>query len=146
MTVRPSVGGRLSKLSFRRIVLFFETGVWLAVAWALKRGIKFARLAKLLGKPVAKPDSPELDPILYKDLLWVFGVWSYRWPWSAVCLTEVIALRFLLMRRGARCASYLGVRSEGGAFQAHAWTTCGKQVLPRKQDVELYRVISIFEP
>ncbi len=126
--------------------LVLEVAACLVVAWLVKRLMKFAKVAKILGKPVAKPESVELDPILYRSLVWAFDFWHRRWPWSAVCLTEVIALRLLLRRRRMRAASYLGVRNENGAFQAHAWTTCGTQVLPRKQDVAQYRVLSVFEP
>lgn len=49
---------------------------------------------------------------------------------GASCLTQALALQWLLARAGHRCDLQIGVRRGGdGRFAAHAWVTCNDRVV-----------------
>ncbi|HQF56417.1 MAG TPA: lasso peptide biosynthesis B2 protein [Fibrobacteria bacterium] len=130
-----------------RIVFLAEVGGALGAAWALKRLVPFSRLSAVLGKPTGVPESPSAVPApVLRAFAWGFEVWHRRWPWPAVCLTEVLALRLMMNRRGIEATAVFGVRSSGTkvGIDAHAWMLCGGRILPREQDVSGYRVVSTF--
>lgn len=48
----------------------------------------------------------------------------------ASCLTQALALRYLLARAGKACEIHVGVRRDAaGAFAAHAWVTCNGRIV-----------------
>lgn len=144
MTLRARVPIR--HRSIRDGFLGLETGAALALAFLAKRLVSFSRISRFLGTPCAIPVSKELCDDDLDSLVWAFSVWRRHWPWPPVCLTEVIALRILFDRRGMSGAAHIAVRPGGSrTIDAHAWMTCGRQILPRPQDVSDYRVLSIFE-
>ena len=61
---------------------------------------------------------------------------------GATCLTQALALKWMLARRGIACRLRIGVRHDpGGAFAAHAWleTPSGEVVLGGTQSPEHYQ-------
>ena len=56
----------------------------------------------------------------------VLGI-SRRVP-AASCLTQALALQYLLARRGLHSELRIGVRKEGRDFRAHAWLVTGEKV------------------
>lgn len=132
--------------SLRNWFLWLEAGIALCLATCARRWVSFARLSGFLGRRVQAPSCRDLPEPVRSDLVWALSVWRRRWPWPAVCLTEVLALRLLLDRRGASGAAHIAVRAGGASgVDAHAWMLCGGRVLPREQDLSDYRVLSIFE-
>lgn len=135
------------RLPFNRHALLFETVLVLALAKLAKFLVPFRILSRVLGRQVSVDVALEdqLPPALYTELVWVFGVWKRYWPYPPVCLTEVMALKIMLLRRKIPCAIFIGVTSDPReGFQAHAWMRCGHTVLPRKQQLDHYKVISVF--
>lgn len=123
-----------------------ETGMALLLAFCAKRLVRFSVLSRYLGRPVVVAAAAELPEDTFRDLRWTFHVWHHRWFWPPVCLTEVLALRMMLDRRGLAGAIHLGVRrGAAGPVDAHAWMVCGTRILPRNQDVSSYAVLSIFQ-
>jgi hypothetical protein len=48
----------------------------------------------------------------------------------ASCLTQALALQYLLARSGHASDLHVGVRTDpAGRFEAHAWLTCNEQVV-----------------
>ena len=79
-------------------------------------------------------------------LAWAVVVVSHRVP-DASCLTQALALQFLLARSGRSSRLHIGVaHSETKRFQSHAWVECDGQVLiDRPSDVRRYRAIVSWE-
>jgi hypothetical protein len=49
---------------------------------------------------------------------------------GASCLTQAMALQYLLARAGHASELFVGVRQdEAGAFQAHAWLACNARTV-----------------
>lgn len=64
-------------------------------------------------------------------------------PGAASCLEESLALWYLLREQGLDCALRVGVRKEGGAFEAHAWVERDGAAL--NQTDEQHRHYAAFE-
>lgn len=128
-------------------LLFLETGLALVAAVLLKRLLPFRIASRLLGHPVASPGTTALPATLHHDLVWALRLFQrLPPPLRPVCLTEVLALCLLLRRRGHSGTSALGARQGASDLRLHAWMLCGSQVLPRRQDLEGFRIIALFEP
>ncbi len=61
------------------------------------------------------------------------------------CLTQALAAKMMLNRRGIESVVYFGVfRDENNHFQAHAWITSGTLLIPNRPCVDQFRVIKRF--
>jgi len=64
------------------------------------------------------------------------------WPRNR-CLVRAIAMMWLLRARGEVAELRLGVRKRAGAFEAHAWTESGGEVLAdRPEAVAEFRTLT----
>jgi hypothetical protein len=61
-------------------------------------------------------------------LAWAVRTASRPVP-GASCLTQSLALQFLLARSGRSSSVRIGVARPAGRFAAHAWVECGGQLL-----------------
>ena len=57
-------------------------------------------------------------------------------PYSATCLPQSLALRWLLCRSGMPAEVRVRVGKEGGRMQAHAWVELGGRVINDHSDVD----------
>lgn len=129
----------------RRWCLAAETGLALLAGSLSRRFLPFARISRFLGAQTESLAGSDIDERTRAQLVWAFELWHRRWILPPTCLTEVIALRILFDRRGISGVACFGVRSgSGSAMQAHAWMESGGHVLPRRQDVAAYRLVSTF--
>ncbi|HEV7588568.1 MAG TPA: lasso peptide biosynthesis B2 protein [Longimicrobium sp.] len=56
---------------------------------------------------------------------WAVAAAARRLPFAS-CLSQALAVQFLLARRGIESTLWLGARrTEVGRFSAHAWVRCG---------------------
>lgn len=61
---------------------------------------------------------------------WAAGAMGRRLLGSKPCLTQALALQWLLSRRGYQTTLHLGVRQKaGGGIEAHAWVTHGGRTI-----------------
>jgi hypothetical protein len=81
-----------------------------------------------------------------RELAWAVRAAS-RWVPGATCLTQSLALQFLLTQIGRRCVLRIGVaRTFPRALTAHAWVDCGGEVLlDQPVDVRAYAVLASLE-
>jgi hypothetical protein len=88
-------------------------GLWL---------LPFRTLQRLLARLAQTPTAPlEAGAATIGDVVWAVAGVSRYVP-GATCLTQALAARVLLARRGQQTQLRLGVaRSAAGEFQAHAW-------------------------
>jgi hypothetical protein len=65
--------------------------------------------------------SPNLEVIRVKRLAWAVQAAARRIP-GASCLTQALALQYLLARAGESAEVHIGVAKDGArGFEAHAW-------------------------
>jgi len=60
---------------------------------------------------------------------------AYRLPGRPACLARSVTLWWLLRRHGIESTLRIGVRTEGGRLEAHAWVELAGVVLNDSQDV-----------
>jgi len=79
-------------------------------------------------------------------LVWAVETTSRRIP-SATCLTQSLALQFLLSRSGRSSALRIGVARTGArGFQAHAWVEYeGRTLIDRPEDIAFYTPLASWE-
>lgn len=96
------------------------------------------------GLPLS-PDTQEGNPV--NSLESIVRVVSRQIP-MASCLTQALALRWLLVRAGHRARVHIGVtKSDTGGFEAHAWVESrGKILLGIKDEVNRFALILALPP
>jgi transglutaminase superfamily protein len=73
--------------------------------------------------------APELAVVPVSRLAWAVEVAARRIP-GASCLTQALALQYLLARAGRESCVHIGVAKKvSGGFESHAWVECGGEVL-----------------
>jgi hypothetical protein len=71
------------------------------------------------------PAAPARDDGVIASVAWSVAAAARRIPF-ATCLSQALAVQFLLARRGIESTLWLGARrTEVGRFSAHAWVQCG---------------------
>lgn len=79
-------------------------------------------------------------------LEWAVRAASRRVP-AATCLTQSLALQFLLVRAGRSSEVHIGVKKDTETgFQSHAWVECdGRMLLSTPSEVVLYSRLLALE-
>jgi Transglutaminase-like superfamily len=110
-------------------------GLWLLPFRSLHRLlVKFNR---------DRHDSQGVEPATIDRVSWAVTVASRYIP-SATCLTQALATKVLLCRRGQASVLRIGVtRSTGGEFLAHAWIECNGNVVIGGPDEMIERYKSL---
>ena len=141
--------GKLRKLwraSWRDRLLLAEAALALVGARLVMLVVPFRRIAPRLGETMG--DSPAEDPADPRGLRrigWAVGVAGRALPFHCSCLTEAIAAKVMLKRRGVTSTLYLGLAKDGQSqLEAHAWLRCGSSVLTGGGTSEGYTVIASF--
>ena len=70
-----------------------------------------------------------------KDIAKIVGSAARNGPYKAACLSQSLALSFLLHRRGIKNKVHLGVRKGENELEAHAWVECAGLALNQAEDV-----------
>src|ERR1044071_2727805 len=80
------------------------------------------------------------------ELAWAVRGASRYIP-AASCLTQSLALQFLLTQTGRACGLRIGVTKQSSrALSAHAWVDCaGEVLLDQPADVRAYTVLASLE-
>jgi hypothetical protein len=120
-----------------RLLALRAFGVVAAIRLALWI-VPFQKLLGLAGDPAPGRASHSIE-----DLVWAVRSAARMVP-MATCLTQSLALQWLLRRSGYPAAVRLGVTLHGG-FKAHAWVDCGgKTILGAEPDAN-YTPLPAFE-
>ena len=112
------------------------------IAWAELRRRKpdFGRLA------LAAPEqpAPEWD-LPVRAVAWAVAAASRHVPWDATCLSQAMAAKAMLKRRGIDSTLYLGVCTdpERGAL-AHAWLRVGSTIVTGGSDRARFTTVAYF--
>jgi hypothetical protein len=85
----------------------------------------YAAIRKRMPKAAASPQSHYYARQLARRIEWLA-----RFVPRASCLTQALALRYLLARAGHACELHVGVRRNPlGRFEAHAWVSCNGRIV-----------------
>ena len=87
--------------------------------------VPLRRLRNMVDRVPLRPDRQNVDPARVGRAVSGAG---HRIPY-ADCLPRALATQYLLRRRGIVSNFCIGVRSEAGAFTAHAWITCNDKIV-----------------
>ena len=127
---------------------FFE----LASMRCALRFASFRRICGWLGL-VAGPASesaPGLRPRQASAVGWAIRAAAARTPWDSRCLAQALAASRMLRRRNIPHTVHLGVATQAGPtaagdLAAHAWLTCGDQVLIGETGLERFAPLASFD-
>jgi hypothetical protein len=87
--------------------------------------LPIAAVRRMVLTPGKRPTAGHPVPLL----VWAVRAVSRTVPF-ATCLTQALALQYLLMRSGHASKIHIGARKDpAGKFEAHAWVECEDQVV-----------------
>jgi hypothetical protein len=113
------------------VVGFVRAGLWVTSFETIRRHLD--------SRAVAKPVEPCANAA---ELAWATQAVARRIP-NATCLTQSLALQYLLARAGQPSSLRIGVARDASGFRAHAWVDAGGRIfLSRPQDVAGYAPIA----
>ena len=127
--------------------LFVEAVIWLGVARLALLVVPFRWILPFLGRHMA--ESPQTTESEHKEIAerisWVVQTASRHMPWECKCLTQAIACKSMLKRRGLRTTLYLGAAKGGEEnLKAHAWLRTGDLIVTGARDIDRFIVVSTF--
>ncbi len=125
-----------------------EAAWTLAAAQAAVRLLPFRWLTPRLGRLGDPGINPPLTPEQAQQAQrvgWAVRVLARYLPWDARCLAQAIAGKWMLKRRGLPSTLYLGVdRGQEQWLEAHAWLSCGDEILTGEPQHTRFKVIAAF--
>ena len=128
----------------RQKFLIIEAYLYLLLARAAVLLLPFKRVASLIG---SKGESPveAVTSDIPAQVQWSIVTASRYAFWNTLCLTQALAAKFMLNRRGIKSTLYLGTtRPSDEKFLAHAWLRCGEMIVTGEQGREGYTVVACF--
>ena len=139
--------GRFLRLSSSDRRLFVEAAIWLGVARLALLMVPFRWITPFLGRHMA--ESPQTTESEHKEIVErisrVVQTASRHMPWECKCLTQAIACKSMLKRRGLRTTLYLGVaKGSEENLKAHAWLRTGDLIVTGARDMDRFIVVSTF--
>ncbi len=138
--------GKFFRSSWASRLLLLEAAVWLGLARLALLLVPFRRLAPILGRKMAEsPLEDPSDPDVLERVAWAVRVASRYTPWKTKCLTEAMAGKAMLRRRGLASTLYLGLAKGGDiGLEAHAWLRCGSRILTGGELMDRYSAVARF--
>lgn len=124
--------------------LLLESYIFLFGARVLVVALPFKYVSRLVGVKGESP-SEKLASELPLQVRWSVTTASRYAFWNTLCLTQALAAKFMLNRRGLKSTLYLGTtRPSEGQFVAHAWVRCGDLIVTGEKGHEDYTVVACF--
>jgi hypothetical protein len=121
MPIRRKLRAFLARSGVER-QLILEAALMLALARIVVLAFPFRVLTGWIER---LPDGRCSDPQLPVRVRSALGAAARNVPWKAVCLTQAIAAKAMLARRGQGAAFHLGARIDpNGKLIGHAWLVC----------------------
>ena len=130
-------------------LLILEAFVLLGIARLLIGVVPFRFLARSLGHSRADgtAEVPPADQLIAGRVGWAVRTVANHTPWKSVCLPQAMAGQWMLLRRGIAGTVRLGVRwakDQPGQLAAHAWLSCGAEVLTGAPGHGEFTVVATF--
>jgi hypothetical protein len=138
-----SAAERLLLLRATFVVASARTGLWVLPLEATRRIA--AAVSKGASKGVSKVTAKGPTRHSVEQLVWAVTAVSRYVP-AATCLTQALAAQALLADAGYSSRVEIGVaKDEPHRFEAHAWVTCGDQVVIGGPHVARYASLKVLE-
>jgi hypothetical protein len=132
---------RFAKLDSQDRTLFLRA---LALVGAIRAGLCLLPF-RLLQEFAAKTRGGASAPLPVERCVWAVRAASRFVP-GATCLTQALAAQVLLARAGCDSRIEIGVtRDEQHCFRAHAWVTCGSEIVIGGANVDRYVPLAAWE-
>ncbi len=130
-------------------LLILEACLYLGLARAALLSIPFKRIARRLGRqlsPAELASTPETPSPAARRIGLAVERTARHTPWNSTCLTQTIAGKFMLRRRGISSRLYLGTRKDAtGRLLAHSWLLAGNEILIGGGGHEDFTTLSAFD-
>jgi hypothetical protein len=107
---------------------------WLLLARVALWTLPFARVQELVARLGARRGTVGVAP---GRLAWTVETAARSIP-RATCLTQALAAQVMLSRAGERPELHIGVATDRGAFEAHAWLSLHGRALVGDHELERY--------
>lgn len=136
---------RFRKRPIEHRLLVLEAYILLFLARMAVLILPFKWVAKWSGVQGTEMEPVEVDAKDLRKVYWAVTTASrYGW-WNCLCLTQALAAKAMLRRRGLRSTMYLGLTRPGDStFSAHAWLRCGQSIVTGAEGRERFAVIAMF--
>lgn len=136
---------RLQSIAVHRVLTFFRLPAadralavravwWLLLARVSLWTLPFARVQEWVERLGSRRRSVGVAP---GRVGWTVETVARSIP-QATCLTQALAAQLMLSRAGERPELHIGVATDRGAFEAHAWLSLHGRVLVGDHEVERY--------
>jgi hypothetical protein len=129
--------------------LLVEAMVWLGLARCAILTIPFRWTTRLFalkpGEMAAGMDQPSSE--LAHRIGWALRSAAARSPWQSACLAQALAGTVMLRRRRIPASLTMGVAKSDvapGSLAAHAWLSCGGNILTGREGYERYSIVAEF--
>lgn len=107
--------------------------------------LPFRTVQRLLKGAVAAPIGVR-DQATAEQVVWAVEKAGRRMPRFTTCLTQALAVQFLLSRRGYPALLRIGVsKDKEGEFMAHAWIESKGEVLIGGEELERYTPLTTLD-
>ncbi len=144
------LAAKVQSRSWRELRLLPEALVLLGIMRLAVLCAPFQRTVRYLGlTPQASPSS-DVNPKQIASAVaigWSVRAMAARTPWDSACLAQALAGMVMLKRRGIPALLFLGVAKEKVGpddMAAHAWLSCGGEMLTGEGGHERFTVVGIF--
>lgn len=107
---------------------------WLLLARVALWTLPFARVQELVARLGARRGTVGVAP---GRVAWSVEAVAGSIP-QATCLTQALAAQVMLSRAGERPELHIGVATDRGAFEAHAWLSLHGRTLVGDHELERY--------
>jgi hypothetical protein len=115
-----------------------RVGLWLLPSRTVLHAVSWHGQPAPIPPGPARERSASSSPLHVGRLAWAIRA-AARYAPAATCLTQAIALQWLLARSGYAPRIHVGVRRGAQArFEAHAWVECNRQVVIGGAEVHDY--------
>ena len=114
--------------------LAVRAALWLVVARVALWTLPFARVQELVARLGAPRRAVGVAP---GRVAWTVETTARSIP-QATCLTQALAAQVMLSRAGERPELHIGVATDRGAFEAHAWLSLHGRPLVGDRELDRY--------
>jgi hypothetical protein len=138
---------RIPNRTFRDVAIVAEATFTLAVVSIALSCVPFRLIAPRLGRPAVEtpPEESARRVQRIRRTRWAMHTSVRRVPLTWSCLTQAIAAKAMLRRRGIASTLYLGVDTGSPTgLSAHAWLRAGPEVVTGEAGRDQFGTVASF--